>query len=368
MSNSVDFRQLAADIKVWGRELGFQQVGITDTDLSAEEPRLQEWIDRGYHGTMEWIEQRGMLRARPHELLPGSVRSISVRMDYLPGDTQQIKILKDPNKAYVSRYALGRDYHKLIRKRLAQLVKRIDEALPEELRSGPQRPFVDSAPIMERPLAAKAGLGWVGKHTLILHSEAGSWFFLGEVLTHLPLPVDESEQENRCGDCIACLQVCPTDAFPKPYTLDARRCISYLTIENKGAIPEEFREPMGNRVFGCDDCQAICPWNKYAQPTGETDFLPRHGMADQDLVTLFNWSEEEFLRNTEGSAIRRIGYEGWQRNLAVGLGNAPSDPAIVAALEQKRPEATPLVAEHIDWALAQQANPIRRRKRKIRRK
>ncbi|MDQ2076375.1 tRNA epoxyqueuosine(34) reductase QueG [Marinimicrobium sp. ABcell2] len=368
MSESVDFRQLAADIKVWGRELGFQQVGITDTDLSAEEPALQEWLDKGYHGTMDWFETRGMLRARPHELLPGSIRTIAVRMDYLPGDTQQIQVLKDPNKAYVSRYALGRDYHKLIRKRLAQLAKRIEAALPEELRSGPQRPFVDSAPVMERPLAAKAGLGWVGKHTLVLHSEAGSWFFLGELLTHLPLPIDESEQDNRCGDCTACLQVCPTDAFPKPYTLDARRCISYLTIENKGAIPEEFREPMGNRVFGCDDCQAICPWNKYAQPTQETDFLPRHGLADQDLVTLFNWNEEEFLRNTEGSAIRRIGYERWQRNLAVGLGNAPSDAEIVAALHKKRTDASPMVAEHIDWALAQQANPSRRRKRKIRRK
>lgn len=368
MSAPFDFHQLAADIKMWGRELGFQQVGITDTDLSTEEPRLNAWLAQGYHGTMEWLERRGTLRARPDELLPGSVRSIAVRMDYLPGDTQQIQVLKDSRKAYVSRYALGRDYHKLMRKRLAQLIKRIEQSLPEALRSGPQRPFVDSAPIMERPLAAKAGLGWVGKHTLLLNSEAGSWFFLGEILTYLPLPVDESEQPNRCGECTACLKVCPTDAFPTPYTLDARRCISYLTIENKGPIPEEFREPMGNRVFGCDDCQAICPWNKYAQPTDEVDFLPRHGLADADLARLFSWSEEEFLRYTEGSAIRRIGYESWQRNLAVALGNAPSDPDIIALLRHRRAQATPLVAEHIDWALAQQDRPNRRRQRKIRRK
>ncbi len=367
MSDSFDYQKLAADIKVWGRELGFQQVGIADADLSREEPRLKEWLAKGYHGDMDWFETRGMLRAHPEELLPGTIRSISVRMDYLPGDTHQIQVLKDPTKAYVSRYALGRDYHKLIRKRLAQLAQRIEQALPEELRQGQQRPFVDSAPVMERPLAEKAGLGWTGKHTLILNSEAGSWFFLGELLTYLPLPVDESDQPDRCGTCTACLQVCPTDAFPRPYELDARRCISYLTIENKGPIPEEFREPMGNRVFGCDDCQAICPWNKYAQPTEETDFLPRHGMADSDLLTLFNWNEEQFLRYTEGSAIRRIGYQSWLRNLAVALGNAPSDPEIIAALEAKRPQASDLVAEHIDWALAQQAQPNRRRKRKIRR-
>lgn len=367
MSAPVDFHQLAAEIKVWGQELGFQQVGITDTDLSTEEPRLKEWLAQGYHGTMEWLERHGTLRARPGELLPGSIRAIAVRMDYLPGDTQQIQVLKDSRKAYVSRYALGRDYHKLMRKRLAQLIKRMEQALPQALLSGSQRPFVDSAPIMERPLAAKAGLGWVGKHTLLLNSEAGSWFFLGEILTYLPLPVDHSEQSNRCGDCAACLKVCPTDAFPTPYTLDARRCISYLTIENQGPIPEEFREPMGNRVFGCDDCQAICPWNKYAQPTQEVDFLPRHGLADAELAQLFSWSEEEFLRHTEGSAIRRLGYQGWQRNLAVALGNAPSDPDIIALLHKQRAQASPLVAEHIDWALAQQARPDRRRRRKIRR-
>ncbi len=363
-----DLHQLAANIKTWGRELGFQQLGIADIDLGEAEQRLQAWLAKGYQGSMDWLAAHGHKRSRPAELLPGTLRVISVRMDYLPGDTQQIKILKDPSKAYVSRYALGRDYHKLIRKRLAQLAERIDAALPVDYPlKGQNRAFVDSAPVMERPLAEKAGLGWTGKHTLIINSSAGSWFFLGEIFTFLPLPVDTPQQPNQCGDCTACLKVCPTDAFPRPYELDARRCISYLTIENKGAIPEEFREPIGNRVFGCDDCQAICPWNKYAQFTGETDFLPRHGLADSDLVALFNWSESEFLARTEGSAIRRIGYEGWLRNLAIGLGNAPSDTNIIHSLQTKRQSATDLVKEHIDWALAQQANPTRRRKRKIQR-
>ena len=368
MSSPLDLNQLAADIKLWGRELGFQQVGITDIDLSQAEVRLQEWLAKGYQGTMEWMAAHGNKRSRPSELLPGTLRVISVRMDYLPGDTQQIQILKDPTKAYISRYTLGRDYHKLIRKRLGLLAKKIDDALPADYPlKGQNRAFVDSAPVMERPLAEKAGLGWTGKHTLIINSEAGSWFFLGEIFTFLPLPVDESTQPNQCGECTACLKVCPTDAFTKPYELDARRCISYLTIENKGAIPEEFREPMGNRVFGCDDCQAICPWNKYAHFTKENDFLPRHGLADGDLLRLFRWSEAEYLANTEGSAIRRVGYENWLRNLAVGLGNAPTDPHIIAALSEKRHEVSDLVREHIDWALLQQNNPNRRRKRKIKR-
>jgi epoxyqueuosine reductase len=369
MTHSFDLNQLAADIKVWGRELGFQQVGITDIDLGDAEIRLKEWLAKGYHGSMEWMAAHDNKRSRPADLVPGTVRVISVRMDYLPGDTQQIKILKDPTKAYISRYTLGRDYHKLIRKRLSTLAKQIDDALPADYPKEHEwinRAFVDSAPVMERPLAEKAGLGWTGKHTLIINSNAGSWFFLGEILTFLPLPVDQSEQPNQCGECTACLKVCPTDAFTKAYELDARRCISYLTIENKGAIPLEFREPIGNRVFGCDDCQAICPWNKYAQFTGETDFLPRHGLADSDLVTLFNWSEAEYLKNTEGSATRRIGYEGWLRNIAIGLGNAPSDATVIAALNAKRPYVSALVQEHIDWALLQQANPLRRRKRKIR--
>ena len=368
MSSSLDLNQLAAGIKVWGRELGFQQVGITDIELGDAEIRLKEWLAKGYHGTMEWLGAHDNKRSRPADLVPGTVRVISVRMDYLPGDTQQIQTLKDPTKAYISRYTLGRDYHKLIRKRLATLAKRIDEALPSDYPNKHEllnRAFVDSAPVMERPLAEKAGLGWAGKHTLVINSKAGSWFFLGEIFTFLPLPIDQSEQPNQCGECSACLKICPTDAFPRPYELDARRCISYLTIENKGAIPLEFREPMGNRVFGCDDCQAICPWNKYAQFTKETDFLPRHGLANSDLVDLFNWTETEYLANTEGSAIRRIGYEGWLRNLAVGLGNAPSDLRIIEALNKKREAVSDLIKEHIDWALEQQAKPDHRRKRKI---
>lgn len=361
-SATIDYAELARQIKIWGQELGFQQLGIADADLSAEQPRLRQWLQRGYHGDMQWLQTHADKRVEPGRLHPGTVRVISARMDYLPGDTQQIAVLKDPQKAYISRYALGRDYHKLIRKRLSRLADKIERAAGTPLK---QRPFVDSAPVLERPLAQKAGLGWVGKHTLLINRHAGSWFFLGEIFTDLPLPVDRQPQADLCGDCSACLKVCPTDAFPQPYVLDARRCISYLTIENKGAIPEQFREPMGNRVFGCDDCQAICPWNKFARPTSETDFQPRHNLDNRQLLDLFNWSEAEFLQRTEGSAIRRIGYQRWLRNLAVGLGNAPSDAAIIAALEKRRGEVSDMVREHIDWALERQRQPGRRRRRKI---
>ena len=361
-----DLHQLARDIKLWGRELGFQQVGITDIHLDAEEIRLQDWLAKGYHASMEWMTAHDQKRSRPAELIPNTVRVISVRMDYLPGDTQQIKILKDPTKAYIARYTLGRDYHKLIRKRLSQLAEKIDATLPDNFPlKGQHRAFVDSAPVMERPLAEKAGLGWTGKHTLVINSKAGSWFFLGEIFSFLPLPVDQSNEKNQCGECTACLKVCPTDAFPKPYVLDARRCISYLTIEHQGSIPEEFREPMGNRIFGCDDCQAICPWNKYANFTKEKDFHPRHSLDNVDLLELFHWTEQEFLQKTEGSAIRRAGYEGWLRNIAIGLGNAPSDEKIINALKTNRDNCSDMVKEHIDWALAQQQNLNRRRKRKI---
>lgn len=369
-------QRLAQQIKQWGRELGFQQIGIADTDLQAEEDRLQQWLDKGYQGDMAWLGEHGHKRSRPQELVPGTQRVICARLDYLPADTDPIRILKDGEKAYVSRYALGRDYHKLIRKRLSTLAKKIDDAVRNEETTQnidsiklQQRAFVDSAPVMERPLAAKAGLGWVGKHTLILNANAGSWFFLGEVFTSLALPIDQAPQENRCGDCEACLKVCPTDAFTRPYELDARRCISYLTIENKGSIPEEFREPIGNRVFGCDDCQAICPWNKYASHSEVDDFSPRHALDKTNLVDLFNWQEDEFLKNTEGSAIRRIGHERWLRNLAVGLGNAPHSEAVVDALKAKQDHPSALVQEHVHWALEQQSqqqqNPKKRRKRKI---
>ena len=367
MSQTSSFADLAQQISLWAADLGFAQVGICDTDLQVQREPLQAWLAKGYQGDMDWLAQNQDKRLHPERLVDGAVRAISVRMNYLPGDTQQIQVLKDPAKAYISRYALGRDYHKLMRKRLAQLADKIRLAA-EPLMPVSQRPFVDSAPVLERPLAVKAGLGWTGKHTLVINREAGSWFFLGEILTNIPLPASDTLVHDLCGECSACLKVCPTDAFPRPYELDARRCISYLTIENKGPIPEEFRAALGNRVFGCDDCQAICPWNKFAHFTQEDDFRPRHGLADSDLVTLFLWDESTFLRNTEGSPIRRTGYERWLRNLAVGLGNAPSDPAVIAALEERRGAASALVQEHIDWALQQQRNPQLRRPRKLRRR
>lgn len=361
------YEQLAALIKTWGKEAGFQQIGIADTDLLREKNRFDRWIAHGYHGTMEWLGNNRDKRIHPEKLHANTVRIISARMDYLPPETRQVKILKSSQKAYVSRYALGRDYHKLIRKRLNGIAEKIQLWLKEnniELEGG-HRPFVDSAPVLERPLAEKAGLGWIGKHTLVLNEHAGSWFFLGEIYTNIPLPVETSRAENKCGDCEACLKVCPTDAFTKPYELNATRCISYLTIENKGPIPEEFREVMGNRVFGCDDCQLICPWNKYAKPTCEKDFHPRHSLESSDLLTLFMWDENEFLEKTAGSAIRRIGYERWQRNLSVGLGNAPASIDILHALENKLATASPMLREHIEWAIVRQKNPPKSRLRKL---
>ncbi|MCV6627950.1 MAG: tRNA epoxyqueuosine(34) reductase QueG [Cellvibrionaceae bacterium] len=362
MNEAQRLQQLAEQIPEWAAELGFAAVGISDTDLAGPERDLKAWLAKDYQGQMQWLGEHGNKRSRPAELLPGTRRVISLRMNYLPPDTEPIKVLKDSSKAYISRYATGRDYHKLIRKRLAQLATRIEQFIGREHGA---RAFVDSAPVMERQLAAKAGLGWIGKHSLLLDREAGSWFFLGEIFTNLELPLTEQTQANQCGDCQACLQVCPTDAFAAPYVLDARRCISYLTIELDGPIPIEFREPIGNRVFGCDDCQAICPWNKYAHYTKEQDFLPRHQLHDSKLLDLFNWSEREFLDKTAGSPLRRMGYANWLRNLAVGLGNAEASAEIIAALQQKRPEVDANVAEHIDWALARQQQPGRRRKRKI---
>lgn len=353
MSNSINYQQLANDIKRWGAELGFQKVGITDLDLSKHEATLQQWLDNGYHGEMDFMERHGMLRARPAELHPGSVRAISVRMNYLPVEAGFAKTLKDGSKGYISRYALGRDYHKLMRKRLKQLGDRIKA----EFDGTDFRPFVDSAPIMERPLAEKAGLGWTGKHTLILDRDSGSWFFLGELLINLPLPVDEPVEEG-CGTCTACMTICPTQAIVAPYELDARRCISYLTIELRGAIPEEFRPLIGNRIYGCDDCQLICPWNRYAQLTDEDDFSPRQELHSPQLLELWAWTEQQFLDNLQGSPIRRIGYECWLRNLAVALGNAPSDATIIEALENKTEGVTDMVQEHIDWALERQRTGV----------
>lgn len=348
MSYPLDLQQLAQQIKQWGRELGFQQVGICDTDLSAEEPKLQQWLEKQYHGEMDWMARHGMMRARPHELLPGTLRVISVRMNYLPAKAAFASTLKNPQLGYVSRYALGRDYHKVLRNRLKKLGEKI-QAHCGELNF---RPFVDSAPILERPIAVKAGLGWTGKHSLVLNREAGSWFFLGELLIDLPLPVDEPQQE-QCGRCVACMTICPTGAIVEPYVVDARRCISYLTIELEGAIPEALRPLIGNRIYGCDDCQLICPWNRYGQLNDEEDFSPRAVLHAPQLVELFGWDEARFLRVTEGSAIRRIGHLRWLRNVAVALGNAPWAPENLTALEQRRGEH-PLLDEHIDWAIAQQ--------------
>lgn len=345
---TTELHQLAQDIKLWASELGFDQAGITDTDLTLEEPRLQAWLDAGYHGSMDYMARHGMMRARPHELLPGTLRVLSVRMNYLPFEAGFAATLRDPTIGYISRYALGRDYHKLLRSRLKQLGERIEQRC-EALG---WRPFVDSAPILERPLAAKAGLGWVGKHSLLLNESAGSFFFLGELLLSLPLPLDAPVEKEQCGKCVACINICPTGAIVAPYVVDGRRCISYLTIENDGPIPAEFRPLMGNRIYGCDDCQLICPWNRYANASPEPDFSPRPNLHRPPLLTLWGWSESEFLKHTEGSPIRRIGYPRWRRNLAVALGNGPASQEVMVALQQALAEAEPMVAEHIEWALA----------------
>ncbi|MET0106341.1 MAG: tRNA epoxyqueuosine(34) reductase QueG [Sedimenticola sp.] len=338
---------LVRDIRRWGLELGFQQVGVCDTDLSLAEARFEQWAANHHHGEMAYMVSHGSKRSRPAELVPGTLRIISVRMDYLPADDEPMKVLENDSLGYISRYALGRDYHKLMRNRLQKLAKRIEQAV------GPfgYRAFVDSAPVLEKPLAGKAGLGWQGKHSNLINRQAGGWFFLGELYTDLQLPVD-TEESNHCGRCTACIDICPTRAIVAPYEVDARRCISYLTIELQGAIPLEMRPLMGNRIYGCDDCLLACPWNRFARPTGEQDFLPRHGLADSALVELFAWTEEQFMKRMEGSAIRRLGYERWLRNIAVALGNAKTSQAIVQTLQEKRDHPSELVREHVGWALA----------------
>ncbi|WNF46306.1 tRNA epoxyqueuosine(34) reductase QueG [Pseudomonas sp. SG20056] len=346
-TDTLDLAVLAQSIKDWGRELGFQQVGIADVQLGEHEAHLQRWLEAGYQGEMDYMAAHGSKRSHPDQLVPGTLRVVSLRMDYLPGDTQMAQRLAQPEKAYVSRYALGRDYHKLIRKRLQQLAERIQQQI------GPFgfRAFVDSAPVLEKAIAEQAGLGWIGKNTLVLNRKAGSYFFLGELFVDLPLPVDEPHATEHCGRCKACMDICPTAAFVGPYVLDARRCISYLTIELKGSIPEELRAPIGNRVFGCDDCQMVCPWNRFAKPSAQSDFQPRHSLDNAELAELFGWSEEEFLSRTEGSPLRRAGYERWLRNLAVGLGNAPSSIPVLEALKARREHPSELVREHVEWAL-----------------
>jgi len=339
---------LLAQIRDMAATLGFQQLAVADIDLEAYQPHLDAWLARNFHGNMDYMARHRDLRLHPEDLHPGTIRVLSVRMDYSLEDEQSLTPLKNRSKAYISRYARGRDYHKLIRKRLQQLAERIGDL------AGPMgyRAFVDSAPVLERALAEKAGLGWIGKNTMLLNKKAGSWFFLGELFTDLPLPID-TPVTGHCGSCTACLDICPTQAFVGPNQLDARRCISYLTIELKGSIPEHLRSAIGNRVFGCDDCQLICPWNKFSQLSQESDFSPRHGLDNADLSELFMWSEETFLHNTAGSAIRRTGYEGWLRNLAVGLGNAPSTIPVLTALQSRQQHESAVVREHVAWALQQ---------------
>ena len=348
-AHDIPLDALPEQIRQWGYELGFQQIGIASVELADDERFLQRWLELERHGEMDYMSRHGMRRARPSELVPGTIRVISARMDYLPAQAAPAEdVLSEPELGFISRYALGRDYHKVLRRRLARLAEKISQ----HCRTTPYRAFVDSAPILEKAFARNAGLGWIGKHTNLINRSAGSWFFLGEILTDLPLTVD-APATAHCGTCRACIDICPTQAIVGPYELDARRCISYLTIELRGSIPLEFRKAMGNRIYGCDDCQLVCPWNKFAKIAVEPDFAVRHQLDAPHLIDLFAWTEEEFLTRTEGSAIRRIGYECWLRNIAVALGNAPSSRPVIDALNARRDHASEIVREHVQWALQQ---------------
>jgi len=356
VARSSDLDALARSIKAWGRELGFAEIGISDTDLSAEESRLLTWLGAGRHGEMDYMARHGARRARPAELVAGTLRVISARLDYLaPDSADSLSVLAASGKAYIARYALGRDYHKVLRGRLKHLAQRIERAVG----SFHYRVFTDSAPVLEVALAAKSGVGWRGKHTLLLTRDAGSFFFLGEIYTDLPLPLTPAASEH-CGSCHACIDACPTGAIVAAYELDARRCISYLTIELKGSIPEHLRPLIGNRVYGCDDCQLVCPWNRYARLSPLPDFAVRNGLDAADLAALFAWTKDEFETRMRGSPIRRIGHERWLRNLAVGLGNAPYSEAVVAALDARRSDPSALVREHVEWAIARQLSRSKR--------
>lgn len=344
-----NMQNLIIHIKEWGKELGFQQIGVSDIDLHQAETRLVEWLNQKFHGEMHYMHRHGLMRSRPADLVQGTIRIISARMNYLPEEQSRSEQLLDhPTKAYISRYALGRDYHKVLRSKLKTLAQRIQDSIG----TYGYRVFVDSAPVLEKPLAEKAGLGWIGKHTNLINKNSGSWFFLGELYTDLPLPVDKPEK-SHCGSCRTCLDICPTGAIVGPYELDARRCISYLTIELKGRIPIKFRKLIGNRIYGCDDCQIFCPWNKFAKQTDEPDFTPRHNLNTSDLTELFLWSEETWRNKTRGSAIRRIGYKQWLRNIAVALGNAESSTEVIDALNSRINIADELVGEHVKWAKQQ---------------
>ncbi len=347
-----DAPALLADLRRWSQELGFARLGVANIDLANDEAHFLDWLRAGFNGEMDYMSRHGVKRSRPAELIPGTVSCISVRMDYWPADAADAEAtLADAGAAYISRYALGRDYHKLMRARLQQLCDRIAAAV------GPfgHRVFTDSAPVLERALARNAGLGWIGKHTNLIDRGAGSYFFLGEIYLDFELPPDAAGTAH-CGTCSACIPACPTGAIVAPYRLDARRCISYLTIELSGAIPLEFRRAIGNRIYGCDDCQLACPWNKFARPAVEKDFAVRHGLDRSQLTDLFAWDETQFLERTQGSAIRRIGYERWLRNIAVALGNAPTSAALLRALHARAEHPSPLVREHVRWALAQHSS------------
>jgi len=348
-SAAEDLLDLAQRIKQWGEELGFQQIGISDTKLIDAELRLHQWLDKGFNGEMQYMAAHGLKRSRPALLQEGTRSIISARMDYLPEPPATSKqILDDPAAAFVSRYALGRDYHKLLRNRLQKLADKISATI------GPfgYRAFVDSAPVLEKAIAEKAGLGWIGKHSNLINRRAGSWFFLGEIYTDLALPSDQPASQH-CGQCRACLDVCPTQAIVGPYQVDARRCVSYLTIELHGSIPVELRPLLGNRIYGCDDCQLVCPWNRFAKLSAEADFKPRHRLDQSTLIELFQWSEAEFLQKTEGSAIRRIGHLRWLRNIAVALGNGKPTSKVRAILSSRLNDDSEMLREHIDWALQQ---------------
>ncbi|SBS32672.1 Epoxyqueuosine reductase [Marinomonas spartinae] len=349
LSHPDDLTNLANQIKHWAVEFGFADARIVAPDLEQYKEGFKKWLDNGYHAGMDYLANHGDMRFHPEQLHAGTRRVISLRMHYLPQSVETVERLKTKEKAYIARYALGRDYHKLIRKRLNQLAKKIQEVIGDH----GYRAFVDSAPVLERQIAEQAGMGWIGKNTLLLTPKAGSWFLLGEIFTNLPLPVDQPTRTRHCGSCSACLTQCPTDAFVEPWVLDAGKCISYLTIEHKGPIPVELRSKMGNRIFGCDDCQLVCPWTKFAKHTEEDDFQPRHDLDSADLITLFAWDEETFLKNTEGSPIRRTGYENWRRNIAVALGNAPYNKETIDALKKGLVSSSELVNEHIHWALKQ---------------
>jgi epoxyqueuosine reductase len=349
--SSIDLHAAKRALAAQARALGFDALGVASIELTEDERHLVDWLDAGFHGDMDYMHRHGSMRSRPEDLVPGTVRVVSVRMNYWPGEARNARaVLEEPATGYVSRYALGRDYHKVMRRALARLAEDVARQV------GPfgYRVCVDSAPVLEKALARNAGLGWIGKHTNLLARDAGSYFFLGEILTDLPLPLDEPASAH-CGTCEACIPACPTQAIVAPYRLDARRCISYLTIEHKGSIPVELRSALGNRIYGCDDCQLVCPWNKFARMASHGDFKVRHGLDAARLTDLFAWTEQEFDERMRGSAIYRIGYERWLRNIAVALGNAPSSPEVTAALSARRADASMLVREHVEWALEQHA-------------